>query len=491
MLHKQKSLVLALFAAGILIISNSNFMYAENFEGKEDEMNAKCEVIKNSETQELCRQYKQYLQNKSNNLDREIKEIKNQISKVKGDIDKIAPLIKENNEKIEQYDKQIHNVQLNIDNMQNSIEDMNNKIKEKENSIKERDQQMRERLLEMQAYTGSNYYIDFLMGSSSFADLLRRTEIVSELNKYENEQISILNKEKRKLNEDRIVVKEQKELLSEQQNNIKDDKLRVETLNNVKQELLNGYHEQESKLSAQKRQAQMAQTALPKIDLSIAEEFDNPKKPDTAEPDNTINDEIKKPDSETPQKPVVPNQPDDTSNHNNAFLVPLSYGWHYESGTWHYPGGGGHMGMDFSTGGTINIPVQAPADGIILHTYSGCENGYSNCGVPIGGGNNVLLLTKKGNTIYAMPFYHMTSVAVSPGQKVSQGQVLGYSGDSGWSLGNHCHVEIIRVGDMSMSDALRIYNSSNDLTFGTGWNAEAPNACGSAPCRERPENYWL
>lgn len=53
------------------------------------------------------------------------------------------------------------------------------------------------------------------------------------------------------------------------------------------------------------------------------------------------------------------------------------------------------MGMDFSTGGTINIPVQAPAAGVILHTYSGCGNGYSNCGIPIGGGNNVLLLTKK------------------------------------------------------------------------------------------------
>ncbi|EQJ51146.1 peptidase, M23 family domain protein, partial [Clostridioides difficile P28] len=49
------------------------------------------------------------------------------------------------------------------------------------------------------------------------------------------------------------------------------------------------------------------------------------------------------------------------------------------------------MGMDFSTGGTINIPVQAPAAGVILHTYSGCGNGYSNCGIPIGGGNNVLL----------------------------------------------------------------------------------------------------
>ncbi|MCR0216795.1 peptidase M23, partial [[Clostridium] innocuum] len=159
------------------------------------------------------------------------------ISKVKGNIDKIAPLIKENNEKIEQYDKQIHKVQLNIETMQNSIEDMNAKISEKENDIKERDKQMRERLIEMQAYTGSNYYIDFLMGSSSFVDLLRRTEIVGELNTYENEQISILNKEKQKLNEDRAIVKEQKELLIEQQNNIKDDKLRVETLNNVKQEL--------------------------------------------------------------------------------------------------------------------------------------------------------------------------------------------------------------------------------------------------------------
>ena len=71
---------------------------------------------------------------------------------------------------------------------------------------------MRARLLEMQAYTGSNYYIDFLMGSTSFTDLLRRTEIVGELNRYENEQIKTLNKEKKKLDQDRKIVEEQKEL---------------------------------------------------------------------------------------------------------------------------------------------------------------------------------------------------------------------------------------------------------------------------------------
>ena len=90
-----------------------------------------------------------------------------------------------------------------------------------------------------------------------------------------------------------------------------------------------------------------------------------------------------------------------------------------------------------------------------------------------------------------MPFYHLSSVAVSVNQQVSQGQVMGYSGSSGNSSGPHTHVEIIRVGKMTMSEALSIYNSTGDLTFGTGWNADAPNACGTAPCRERPENYWL
>lgn len=151
------------------------------------------------------------------------------------------------------------------------------------------------------------------------------------------------------------------------------------------------------------------------------------------------------------------------------------------------------MGMDFSTGSTTGIPVVAPANGIIIHTYQGCGYGALNnwCGIPAGGGNNVALLTRVNGVVYAMPFYHLSSVAVSVGKRVNQGQVMGYSGSSGNSFGPHCHVEIIRVGSMTMTAALNQFNRTGDLTFGTGWNADAPNACGSAPCREKPENYWL
>lgn len=41
---------------------------------------------------------------------------------------------------------------------------------------------------------------------------------------------------------------------------------------------------------------------------------------------------------------------------------------------------------------------------------------------------------------------HMSSIAVSRGQAVSQGQVIGYVGSTGYSFGNHCHFEMTRNG---------------------------------------------
>ena len=90
----------ALFVSGALLISNAGLLKAESFEGRESEMNAKCAVIKDTKTQEECSRYKDYLQSKSDNLDKEISDIKSQIASVKGDVEKVSKLIADNNKKI-------------------------------------------------------------------------------------------------------------------------------------------------------------------------------------------------------------------------------------------------------------------------------------------------------------------------------------------------------------------------------------------------------
>ena len=85
-----------------------------------------------------------------------------------------------------------------------------------------------------------------------------------------------------------------------------------------------------------------------------------------------------------------------------------------------------HGGVDVpAPGGT---PIMAAKSGVVvLSTYG---SSY---------GNHVAISHADGTrTMYC----HMSSRAVSAGQTVSQGQVIGYVGSTGSSTGNHLHFEV-------------------------------------------------
>ena len=91
----------------------------------------------------------------------------------------------------------------------------------------------------------------------------------------------------------------------------------------------------------------------------------------------------------------------------------------------------GYNGVDLAPIGDKNAPIMASAAGTVLIAKEGGWNaGYGN-----------YVVIKHGNgsqTLYA----HQSSVAVSPGQHVEQGQVIGYVGSTGKSTGAHVHFEI-------------------------------------------------
>ena len=86
-----------------------------------------------------------------------------------------------------------------------------------------------------------------------------------------------------------------------------------------------------------------------------------------------------------------------------------------------------HKGLDIAA--PARTPIKAAAGGTVK--FSGWNSGgYGNL-VIISHGNGV-------ETYYA----HCSSVNVTAGQKVSQGQVISKVGNTGNSYGNHCHFEV-------------------------------------------------
>ena len=85
-----------------------------------------------------------------------------------------------------------------------------------------------------------------------------------------------------------------------------------------------------------------------------------------------------------------------------------------------------HLGIDVpAPGGT---PIRATRSGtVIVSAYGGSYGNYVS--ISHGGGDS---------SLYA----HMSSRAVSVGQTVQQGQVIGYVGTTGNSTGNHLHFEV-------------------------------------------------
>lgn len=161
------------------------------------------------------------------------------------------------------------------------------------------------------------------------------------------------------------------------------------------------------------------------------------------------------------------------------------------AGTWSYPGGGMHLGMDLAVG--MYTPLRAPADGVILYASapvsSNCGYLGNTCGWPYGGGNTLCMLAVTDDQLYAVSLCHLSNdIRVSAGMRVSQGDVLALSGNSGNSSGPHTHIEVFALRTDLQSAASYFKNNGADFSFGCGWSA--PATCSGIACRIRPESVF-
>lgn len=418
---------------------------------------AKCSQAQTSESGiKACQGFQEYQKNRRQDLQKNIESYNSSIASLQNDTSKMEKFAKEQKDLVANLQTQISEKEKSIELIEKNIEELDDKIEAKESEIEAWNDQIETRMKNEQTTIGTNMIIDLIMGSDSLSDMLRRISGVERITEDDQSQIKKLNKLKKELV---LQQDEQKRLdkdAKNQKTELESQKQQATELEESYNTLVEQYQKQIAQLEAEKRSAQ--------VDMNSIRDF------------------------------VISTNFSGSIESVSGFVFPVQ-GGSKSAGTWAYPGGGLHLGLDWAA--PIGTVVVAPASGVILYAAApvGSNTGYLGnwSGYPAGGGNTIEMLCNVNGTLYAISFAHLSqNIYVSAGQSVSQGQTIALSGNSGNSSGAHTHVEVYNLGSMSVSDAVARFSSGADFAWGTGWSGTSTSceAGKAAPCRERPEKFF-
>ncbi len=449
-----------LTASALCISAGLQPVHAEEDYSDESAWYARCTKVQTTqEDVNACEGFQEYQRNKRADLQAQVSAFSQSINDLNGNMEQVSALAQQQRELADQLQVQIDNEQAAIDELSANITSTEEEIAQRQIEIDEWDNQIKSRMRKEQAATGTNSIVDVLMGSSSLADLLRRLSGLERITENDQDQIEELNRMKQQLEDTKAQLEGLRQQHEESQAQLEADRQTAEELEASYQSLVAQYQQQVAEIEAAMRQAE--------ADMEAIRDF-------------TIRVDLSQDYSGVPSV--------------GGFISPVP-GARISAGTWAYPGGGIHLGLDMAA--SIGSSLVAPAGGIVIYASNtqGTNSGYlgNMSGFPYGSGNCIAMLCEVGGTLYCVYFFHLSNqFAVSAGSVVNQGDFLAQTGNSGNTSGPHTHVEVINLGTMSMSDAIAQFASRGDVSFGAGWGSgnRACDAGYGAPCRERPEKFF-
>lgn len=327
---------------------------------------------------------------------------------------------------------QIANTQAQINLCNSRINQYNAEIAENEAKIAQKEQEkqdtiflFKQRLRTIHMSNGSST-LQVLLGAENFSDYLALAQLTKVITAHDQKIVEQIIELVEEINAAQVVINE-----------------RIEAQNEVKATL------------AQKRAELDTQVAAVNSVISSINAETN-----SAQSDNkAIENEIRALEAEL--APYI-NMTTSAVYDGSAFTWPvpghysISSGFGRRWGTW-------HKGIDINDRSIYNAAIVAIADGVVVKSYNSCGHNYGkkrSCGCGSGWGNHVMIdHGSSGGTNYKSLCGHMTRTAVSVGQTVKKGQVIGYVGSTGYSTGFHCHFEIYvngnRVNPMNYYNKVR------------------------------------
>lgn len=365
--------------------------------------------------------------NKSNSA---VSEKQEEVDALVGQVESVTAEIQVCYQKISIYDK-------NIAEKQKAIDAANLEIDNNMNTLRQR--------IKTIYISGDVSALEIVMGAKDFTDFLDKLQLVQYVSDHDAE---LINGIKKKLN----TISEEKKALETDKASLEEEHTTLTSKQDELTKLLEENKETLASLQSDANDAQM-QLSLSEEELSglsseIQEYYRKQREAMATQQASSTS-------SSDDEEEI--SYSDDSSGGGSSYSNDAPS--HIDSGdgwTWPIPGcytitGGFGEGRSYeSHGGTdiaasIGTPIYAANSGTVVGSSNDCTHssaGVGGCNHGGGYGNHVWILHDNGyETIYG----HMINTAVSTGEYVSKGQLIGYSGSTGWSTGPHLHFEL-RIG---------------------------------------------
>lgn len=343
----------------------------------------------------------------ADDLDNELQDVQGQIDESRSTQASWQAIITDVTEKLKAIQAELDEATRKLQAIKKEQDQVNLQIKQLQEEIQKAEVQLRARqaILNKRVRViymhGQLSYIEVILGANSFSDFANRLELLKRIIRSDFNLIQEIQQRKAAIEAKKVEIEKEKARL---------DELASEA-QKVQDEVKAKKAEQQRVLA----HARTQQDAAKQMEADLIARS------------NEIRQMI--------QSRMQQNSGSDQIVHGNGTFIwpcngpitsPFGYRTHPIFGTTIY-----HSGIDI--GVDYNTPIHAADGGTVI--LAGWCGGYGNA-VIIDHGNGL-------QTLYG----HNTSVAVSEGQTVSQGQVIAYSGSTGYSTGPHCHFEVRRNGE--------------------------------------------
>lgn len=318
---------------------------------------------------------------------------------LQAEMDVINDRITQLNSQIAEYNDAIAQYQSEIDSLEAKIEEAEKRQTELEAQISDTYELLGDRLYATYV-AGSTSTLELLLSAEDFETFLTRLELVRRISEYDTSLVSDLQADidelettKTQLDADMAAVEQKQAAEQSARDALASDRaeeLEARSLQESKQ------NDIEQKITDSEELQAELEAAMEAYDNDKASGMENGGggAVDNADP------------SEFPVS-------------SKGMICPLQYSNVYVSAGWY--GYANHKGIDFctrgATGNTYGKAIRAAADGVV---YS-AEYHYS-------WGNNVYI--NHGDGVYTR-YAHCSSIVVSAGQTVKQGQIIAYVGNTG------------------------------------------------------------